>query len=288
MTAPIVISTWPFGKPANDAAWNVLNPTGFALDAIEAGIMQCENDPAITSVGYGGLPDASGEVTLDASIVDHEGRCGAVACITKIKNPIHAARLVMEHTPHVLLVGPGATQFALSQGMREENLLTEHAASEYQKWKQQQAAKKKPQGHDTIGMLALDSAGRLAGGCSTSGLAYKLPGRVGDSPLIGAGLCLEPGIGAATATGVGEEMIRACGSHSIVENLRRGMEPTDAIRDVLERIHRRRGSDAGDVSFIALRADGAYAGLSLWAKTNFQFALRDPDRSDLIKAATLM
>jgi len=111
---------------------------------------------------------------------------------------------------------------------------------------------------------------------------------VGDSPLIGAGLCLEPGIGAATATGVGEEMIRACGSHSIVENLRRGMEPVDAIRDVLERIHRRRGSEAGDVSFIALRADGVYAGMSLWAKTNFQFALRSPDRSDLIKAATLM
>ncbi len=288
MTAPIVISTWPFGKPANDAAWNVLNPTGFALDAIEAGIMQCENDPTVTSVGFGGLPDASGEVTLDASIVDHEGRCGAVACISKIKNPIRAARLVMEHTPHVLLVGPGATQFALSQGMREENLLTEHAAAEYQKWKQQQAAKKKPQGHDTIGMLALDSAGRLAGGCSTSGLAYKLPGRVGDSPLIGAGLCLEPGIGAATATGVGEEMIRSCGSHSIVENLRRGMEPIDAIRDVLERIHRRRGSEAGDVSFISLRADGVYAGMSLWTKTNFQFALSSPDRSDMIKAATLM
>jgi len=288
MTAPIVISTWPFGKPANDAAWKVLSPTGFALDAIEAGIMQCENDPAVTSVGYGGLPDASGEVTLDASIVDHEGRCGAVACITKIKNPIRVARLVMEHTPHVLLVGPGATQFALSQGMREENLVTEHATAEYQKWKQQQAAKKKPKGHDTIGMLALDLAGRLAGGCSTSGLAYKLPGRVGDSPLIGAGLCLEPGIGAATATGVGEEMIRSCGSHSIVENLRRGMEPTDAIRDVLERIHRRRGSEAGDVSFIALRADGVYAGMSLWAKANFHFALRTPHRSDLIKAATLM
>jgi isoaspartyl peptidase/L-asparaginase-like protein (Ntn-hydrolase superfamily) len=284
---PLVISTWPFGQPANEVAWRVLGSGGNTLDAIEAGIMQCEDDPSVTSVGYGGLPDADGEVTLDASIIDHDGRCGAVACVKRVGNPIRAARLVMERTPHVLLVGEAAARFALANGMPERNLLTDHAAAEYQKWKQQQAAKRSPKGHDTVGMLALDSAGRLAGGCSTSGLAFKLPGRVGDSPIIGAGLYLEPNVGAATATGVGEEMIRACGSFTIVDNLCRGLDPVDAIRDVLERLHRRRGNDAGDVSFIALRADGVHAGMSLWGKTNFRYALRSSKQNELIEPSIL-
>ncbi|HEX4793687.1 MAG TPA: N(4)-(beta-N-acetylglucosaminyl)-L-asparaginase [Humisphaera sp.] len=283
----IVISTWPFGLPANAVAWNVLQDNGTALDAVEAGIMQCEDDPAVQSVGYGGLPDASGEVTLDASITDHLGRCGAVACLTRIRNPIRVARLVMEKTPHVMLVGEAATRFAIKHGIPEQNLLTDAAAQKFAEWKKSQPPIKgdetisdntrdhdaigdKPENHDTIGMLAIDSSGRMAGGCSTSGLAFKLPGRVGDSPIIGAGLYLEPGIGAATATGTGEEMMRVCAAHAIVENMRRGMEPQDAIREVLQRIHTRRGSEAGDVSFIALRQDGAFAGMSLWAKTNFK------------------
>jgi N4-(beta-N-acetylglucosaminyl)-L-asparaginase len=288
MPRPLVISTWPFGKPANDSAWRVLESNGIAIDAIEAGIMHCEDDPSVTSVGYGGLPDASGEVTLDASIVDHDGRCGAVGCLKRVKNAIHAARLVMEKSPHVLLVGEGATQFAAAHGMKEQDLLTDHAKQEYAKWKQQHPDRAKTSGHDTIGMLAIDVEGRLSGGCSTSGLAYKLPGRVGDSPIIGAGLCLEPGVGAATATGVGEEMIRVSACHAIVENLRKEMDPQDAIRDVLQRIHARRGNEAGDVSFLALRADGTYAGMSLWGKTNFQFAVRSAQQNDLVKAAVLI
>ena len=285
MPFPIVISTWPFGQPANAAAWKAIVAGKAALDVIEVGIMQCEDDPNVQSVGYGGLPDASGEVTLDASITDHDGRCGAVACIKRIKNPIHAARLVMEKTPHVFLVGDAATKFAVEHGMSETNLLTEAAAKKYEEWKQRQQASK---GHDTIGMLTIDNDGQMAGGCSTSGLAYKLPGRVGDSPIIGAGLFLEPGIGAATATGVGEEMIRAAGAHSIVENMRRGMEPAEAIRDVLERIHRRRDKEAGDVAFLALRHDGVYAGMALWAKMNYKFAVRTQEKDELVTAPTLL
>ena len=281
----IVTSTWPFGQPANTAAWNVLANKGTALDAIEAGIMQCEDDPTVQSVGYGGLPDASGEVTLDASITDHLGRCGAVACIKRIKNPIRVARLVMERTLHVMLVGEAATRFAIKQGMPETNLLTDAAAEKFAEWKKTQSATK---GHDTIGMLAIDSSGRMAGGCSTSGLAFKLPGRVGDSPIIGAGLYLEPGIGAATATGTGEEMMRVCGAHAIIENMRRSMEPLDAIRDVLKRIHDRRGSEAGDVSFLALRQDGTHAGMSLWGKTNFKYAIRTATQDELVTPPVLM
>lgn len=284
-TIPIVISIWPFGQPANAAAWKLLSTGAPALDGIEAGIMQCEDDPNVQSVGYGGLPDASGEVTLDASITDHDGRCGSVACMKRIRNPIHVARLVMEKTPHVFLVGEGATRFAVAHGMSEMNLLTEAASKKYQDWKQKQQSSK---GHDTIGMLAIDNDGRMAGGCSTSGLAFKLPGRVGDSPLIGAGLYLEPNIGAATATGVGEEMIRAAGAHSIIENMRRGMEPAEAIRDVLERIHRRRDAEAGDVAFIAMRHDGTHAGMALRAKMNFKYAVRSMENDVLINAPVLL
>jgi N4-(beta-N-acetylglucosaminyl)-L-asparaginase len=285
MAFPIVISTWPFGQPANAAAWKAIVAGKPALDVIEAGIMQCEDDPNVQSVGYGGLPDASGEVTLDASITDHDGRCGAVACIKRIKNPIHAARLVMEKTPHVFLVGEAATKFAVEHEMTETNLLTDAAAKKYEEWKQKQQAAK---GHDTIGMLTIDNDGAMAGGCSTSGLAFKLPGRVGDSPIIGAGLFLEPNVGAATATGVGEEMIRAAGAHSIVENMRRGMEPADAVRDVLERIHRRRDTEAGDVAFLALRHDGVHAAMALRAKMNFKFALRTMTSDELTAAPTLL
>jgi len=285
MPFPIVISTWPFGQPANAAAWKAIVAGKSALDVIEVGIMQCEDDPNVQSVGYGGLPDASGEVTLDASITDHDGRCGAVACIKRIKDPIHAARLVMEKTPHVFLVGDAATKFAVEHGMSETNLLTDAAAKKYQEWKQKQQASK---GHDTIGMLTIDNDGQMAGGCSTSGLAYKLPGRVGDSPIIGAGLFLEPGVGAATATGVGEEMIRAAGAHSIVENMRRGMEPAEAIRDVLERIHRRRDKEAGAVGFLALRHDGVFAGMALWGKMNYKFAVRTQEKDELVTAPTLL
>src|SRR5438270_383582 len=195
---PIVISTWPFGMPANEAAWPILARGGAALDAVEAGVMQCEDDPKVDTVGYGGLPDASGEVTLDACVMDHDGRCGSVACIKRIKNPAKVARVVMEKTPHVMLVGEAATQFALKHGFVESNLLTPESAKKFEEWKRKQPTHDT---HDTIGMLALDAHGRLGGECSTSGLGRRLPGRVGDSPIIGAGLYVLGGVGAAAATG---------------------------------------------------------------------------------------
>ena len=237
-TPPVVISTWPFGLPANAVAWGVLSSGGPALDAVEAGVTYCENDPAVDSVGVGGLPDAAGEVTLDASITDHRGQCGAVACMGRVANAVGVARRVMEATPHVLLVGAAATRFAVEQGFPESNLLTDKAAAAYAAWKARPLAG--AGGHDTIGMLALDAAGRLAGACSTSGLAFKRPGRVGDSPIIGAGLYVEGGVGAASATGMGEEMLKSCACFAIVENLRRGMPPVEAMAEVLRRIAARR------------------------------------------------
>ena len=286
-TFPIVISTWPFGMAANAAAWNVLSAGGSSLDAVEAGITHCELDPGVDSVGFGGLPDSSGEVTLDASIVDHTGRCGAVACLHRVKNAIRVARMVMEQTPHVLLVGEPATRFALDNGLPQTNLLTPQAARKYDNWRLR-CESQELNDHDTIGMLAIDAAGRMAGGCSTSGLAFKLPGRVGDSPIIGAGLYLMPGVGAAAATGRGEEMMKVCASFSIVEQMRRGLGPREAIAHVLgEILSRHRGKPDADVSFIALRQDGAYAGLTLRPKTNFRYAVITPTEKKLINAAAI-
>jgi len=294
MATPIVISTWPFGLKANAAAWVILAGGGAALDAVEAGATQCEDDPSEHSVGLGGYPDASGEVTLDASIMDHTGRCGAVACLHRIKNAARVARLVMERTPHVMLVGEAATRFAIAQGLPETNLLTEAAREAFLQWKFRHAqaaaeAPAKKDSHDTLGILALDAAGHLAGACTTSGMAFKLPGRVGDSPLIGAGLYVDGQVGAATATGVGEEMIKVCASHAIVENLRRGMEPVYAIREVLHRVMARRDGNADtDVSLLALRLDGVYAGASLRRETNFRFAVTDASQSRLYDAPSLL
>ena len=283
---PIVISTWPFGMPANEAAWKVLSAGGAALDAVEAGIAQCEDDPSVDSVGYGGLPDASGNVTLDASIMDHRGRYGAVACMYHVKNAIKVARMVMERTPHLLLVGEAATRFALASGLPQVNLLTPQAGSRFDQWRREHASA--PEGHDTIGMLAIDANGFMAGGCSTSGMPFKLPGRVGDSPIIGAGLYVGPGVGGAAATGKGEEMMRVCASYAIVDHMRRGDEPREAIAQVLEEILRRRDGDANtDVSFIALRADGAWAGMSLRSETNFRYAIITPTLKQLISADVL-
>src|SRR4051812_17151816 len=292
-TAPtaIVLSTWPFGVPANAAAWTVLAGGGTSLEAEQAGATQCEFDPSVDSVGLGGLPDASGEVTLDASIMDHDGRCGAVACLTRVVNAVGVARRVMEATPHVMLVGDAARRFAVEQGFPEADLLTEAAAAKYREWRGRHPmpGSVAPQGHDTLGILALDSAGHLAGACSTSGVAFKLPGRVGDSPIIGAGLYVPGGIGAASATGVGEEMIKVCGSFAIVEHMRRGLPPREAIEEVLRRVLARRDGDANtDVSFIALRADGRAAGMSLRPQTHFKYALTRGGQTELVTAPTFV
>jgi isoaspartyl peptidase/L-asparaginase-like protein (Ntn-hydrolase superfamily) len=278
----VVIATWPFGLPASEVAWKALEGGASPLDAVVAGVSYCEDDSSVDSVGYGGLPDASGEVTLDACVMDADGRCGGVACLRRVRHAAQVARAVMDRTPHVLLVGEAATAFAVSQGFQESNLLSPEAAEKYAAWKKAnpQAARPRVPGgadrsHDTIGMLALDRRGRIAGACTTSGRAYKLPGRVGDSPIIGAGLYVDGEVGAAAATGVGEEVIKVAGSFAVVEHMRNGAPPQEAIDRVLRRIEKRRGDRDTDVSFVALRKDGEAAGGSLRAQTNFKFALLD-------------
>jgi N4-(beta-N-acetylglucosaminyl)-L-asparaginase len=283
----IVISTWKFSLAAAETTWRMLSEGRPVLDAVEEGIAVSENDPEIDSVGLGGLPDAAGNVTLDASIMDHAGRCGAVACLSKTRNPIRVARRVMERTPHVLLVGTGADQFARSQGFAEMNLLTPRSAEKYAEWKRTHYPV--TQGHDTIGLLALDCHGTLAGGCSTSGMAFKMPGRVGDSPIIGAGLYVDGKVGAASATGVGEEAIRIFASASIVDRLLRGDDPLHALTDVMRNIvpHIRKDRTT-DMSFIALRADGATAGLSFRVATKFQYVIIDDAGPRVIDSRALL
>jgi N4-(beta-N-acetylglucosaminyl)-L-asparaginase len=296
---PVVVATWPFGLPAARAAWDVLVLPGPApLDAAVAGATFCEDDESVDSVGYGGLPDASGEVTLDASVMDHRGRCGSVACLRRVRHAARVARAVMEKTPHVMLAGEAATRFALGQGFREEDLLAPRAREAFEKWlaaRQIQPWVNDPpvnssttsrddSSHDTIGILALDGAGTLAGACTTSGRAFKLPGRVGDSPIIGAGLYVDGDVGAATATGLGEEVIRVCGSFAAVELMRRGAGPADALAEVLRRVARHRAVPGADVSLLALRRDGAWAGMTLRAETDFKFAVVDGAGGRLMKA----
>ena len=276
---PVVISTWVHGLAANDAAWKVLSTGGRALDAVEAGVRISESDPAVSSVGIGGWPDASGVVTLDACIMDEKGDCGSVAAIEEIENPISVARMVMEKTPHVMLVGKGAQLFAVENGMQKKNLLTENAKAEYEKWKSSHpdAIKSRTiniENHDTIGLLAIDSKGNLSGACTTSGMAWKLPGRVGDSPIIGAGLYVDNEVGAATATGVGEAVIRAVGSFLVVELMRQGNSPEDACRLATERVISKTPDwKEIQVGFIAIDKQGRTGGFCI--QPGFDYAVYD-------------
>lgn len=235
---PMVISTWNHGYEANEAAWKILEAGGSALDAVEAGVRVPEADPDNLSVGYGGLPDRDGHVTLDASIMKGSGECGSVTFLEHIKHPISVARLVMEKTPHVMLSGEGALRFALDNGFMKENLLTEKAKEAWEKWleKSEYDPVINIENHDTIGMLAIDSSNHIAGACTTSGLAYKMHGRVGDSPVIGAGLYADDDIGAATATGMGELVLKTLGSFLMVELMRNGFSPQEACEEGIRRI----------------------------------------------------
>jgi len=282
---PIVISTWDFGKEANAAAWAVLSTGGRALDAVEQGVMVPESDPENQSVGYGGRPDRDGKVTLDACIMDEQSRCGAVACLEHVTHAISVARMVMERTPHVMLAGDGALQFALEQGFKKENLLTEKSEKEWKEWLK--TAKYEPkanienalpggkENHDTIGMLAMDKQGNLSGACTTSGMAYKIHGRVGDSPIIGSGLYVDNEIGAATSTGVGEEVIRIVGSHLVVELMRQGLKPEAACKKAVERIISRNPEEAKkvQVGFLAMNKKGEYGAYAL--QDGFTYAVRN-------------
>jgi L-asparaginase/N4-(beta-N-acetylglucosaminyl)-L-asparaginase len=269
---PVVISTWDFGVAANAAAWQVLSKGGRALDAVEAGAKVPEADPKVNSVGYGGLPDRDGRVTLDACIMDENDRCGAVAFLEHIMHPISVARKVMEDTPHVMLVGEGALNFALEKGFQKQNLLTPEAEAAWKEWLK--TAKYEPvinsERHDTIGMLALDANGRLSGACTTSGMAWKMNGRVGDSPIIGAGMYVDNEVGAACATGVGEAVIRTVGSHLVVELMRQGRTPQQACVAAVERI-RKKYPDYGkiQVGFLALNKKGEYGAYAIQKGFNY-------------------
>ena len=235
---PIVISTWRFGIEANAEAWTILSKSGRALDAVEAGVKLPEADPKERSVGYGGRPDRDGRVTLDACIMDEFSNIGSVGCLEHIMHPISVARAVMEKTPHTMLVGDGALDFALSQGFKKENLLVKESEDEWKEWLKKGEYKPKVniENHDTIGMVALDMNGNLSGACTTSGMAFKMHGRIGDSPIIGAGLFVDNEVGAATATGHGEEVMRIVGSHTVVELMRQGFSPEEACKKAVERI----------------------------------------------------
>lgn len=286
---PIVLSTWRFGIEANVAAWQVLSRKGKALDAVEAGVKIPEGDPNERSVGYGGRPDRDGKITLDACIMDEFSNIGSVACLEHIKHPIAVARAVMEKTPHVMLVGDGALQFALSQGFQKENLLVEASEKEWKEWFQKSQYKPEVniENHDTIGMIALDEFGNLSGACTTSGMAYKMHGRVGDSPIIGAGLYVDNEIGAATATGHGEEVIRIAGCHLVVELMRQGHTPQKACEEAVMRIvkltkNRNKSLKDIQVGFIALNKKGEHG--SYCVQGGFNYAIHDTSGNRLVDA----
>ena len=282
----IVISTWAPNVKANAEAWKIIAAQGSALDAVHAGVQVPEADPDDASVGYGGYPDRDGYVTLDACIMDHRGNIGSVMALEHIKHPISVARLVMEKTPHVQLVGEGALQFALQQGFKKENLLTSKSEEAWKTWLKKsnydplmvidELQKAGLHNHDTIGMLAHDVSGNLSGACSTSGMAFKMRGRVGDSPIIGSGLYVDNAVGAATATGLGEEVVRICGSHTIVEAMRYGYSPEQACKMALERLIEMKGIDYAQnvqIGFIAINKAGEYGHYGL--KPGVSVALHD-------------
>lgn len=291
---PIVISTWEFGKFANQEAWKTLSKGGRALDALEAGARIPEADMSNHTIGRAGYPDRDGHVTLDACIMDEFGNCGSVAAMENIAHPISVARLVMEKTPHVMLVGDGATQFAVEQGFKKEKLLTPESEKAWKEWlktakyspvmniegKQHRPGDK--YNHDTIGMLAIDAKGNISGACTTSGMAFKLHGRVGDSPIIGAGLYVDNEVGGATSTGVGEEVIRNVGSFLVVELMRQGYSPEDACKEAVRRIIKKKPNTAREiqVGFLAINKKGEYGAYAI--QQGFSFAVCNEKTQDLI------
>lgn len=289
-----VVSTWDFGVQANQAAWQVLAAGNGALDAVEAGARWAEGELCNSTVGRCGNPDRDGVLTLDASIMDGDGRCGAVAALEDIDHPISVARKVMEQTPHVMLVGQGAQQFAVAQGFRKRRLLTPQAEQAWREWlktseyepeinAERRQLPGNKENHDTLGMLAIDRDGKLAGACTTSGMAWKMRGRVGDSPIVGAGLYVDNEVGAATASGVGEEMIRNAASFLVVELMRQGRSPAEACREAIERVVRKRpeASKSLQVCFLALNKHGEVGAFAL--HKGFVYAVCDAQRQDELR-----
>jgi N4-(beta-N-acetylglucosaminyl)-L-asparaginase len=292
MPDPVVIATWPFGQTAVKAAGPLLTAGRSALDSALAGAQAIEDDPKVHSVGYGGIANAIGTVSLDACVMDGKTlSCGAVAGVENVRHVAALARRVMEKTPHVFLVGEGARQFALQQGFHLETLLTPESVAEWEKTRPKLPAgggapPASPDNHDTVTVLALDHSGSLGGVCSTSGLAHKLPGRVGDSPIIGAGLYVDDTAGAAGATGVGEEVIRIGGSLLIVEAMRGGKSAQEACELAVRRLNTtamRRGVHPASVAFLALDPRGR-VGAAATLRTNFEYAVSRGGVVELLKA----
>lgn len=281
---PVVISTWDFGMKANAEAWKVLSADGKAMDAVEKGVRIVEADASNSSVGLGGLPDRDGHVTLDACVMDETGNAGSVCFLEHILHPVSVARKVMEDTPHVILSGAGALQFALSQGFEKTDLLTPEARKSWEEWKKK--SEYKPiiniENHDTIGMVALDAHGNLSGACTTSGLAYKMHGRVGDSPIIGAGLYVDNEIGAATATGMGEAVLKTCGTFLVVELMRQGRSPQEACREAVLRIAKKQNYQDFQIGFIALDKQGNAGAYCI--HPGFNYAHQNTNGATLIPA----
>jgi isoaspartyl peptidase/L-asparaginase-like protein (Ntn-hydrolase superfamily) len=284
----LVISTWNAGLTANEHAWKSLLEGGKALDMVEKGVNAIEADFTNRYVGLGGLPDREGHTTLDACIMDSNGMAGSVMCVEQVKYPSSLARLVMERTPHVQLVGEGAQQFAVEQGIQLDNFVSDEAQKMYEEWLQKSEYKPiiNAENHDTIGLLAIDLQGDLAGVCTTSGMAYKMRGRVGDSPIIGAGLYVDNEIGAATATGLGEAVVRTCGSFLVVELMRQGMDPQRACESAVERI-RSKHTNVKDfqVGFLAVNKAGEVGAFSV--QPGFTYALHKNGINQIFNAPSM-
>jgi N4-(beta-N-acetylglucosaminyl)-L-asparaginase len=290
-----VVATWDFGAGAAAVAWGKLGEGASALDAVEAGARWAEADLCNSTVGHCGYPDRDGKLTLDASIMDGELRCGGVGALEDIAHPVSVARAVMERSPHVLLVGDGAQEFALQQGFVKTPLLTPQARQAWEQWRKSSQQPPRPDPphempggpsrHDTLGILAIDAHGHLAGACTTSGMAWKLHGRVGDSPIIGAGLYVDNEVGAATASGVGEEMLRNAASFLVVELMRQGHTPSEACRLAIARVVRRRpaASRNEQVCFLALNRRGEVGAFAL--HRGFVYAVRDARSADVLQPA---
>ena len=286
---PLIVSTWGFGKPANELALKVLQGGGSALDAVEQGVRLVETS-GNTSVGLSGKPNAAGVVQLDACIMNGPGhQAGSVAGVEGVVHPISAARLVMEKTPHVMLVGAGAHWFAEQNGLEVRDGQADKA--NYREWLTRQKRPTpgkgdKPENHDTIAQIILDAGGNIAGGCSTSGWSGKVPGRVGDSPIIGGGVYVDNEVGAAGATGLGENVMRYCASYQVVENMRHGMSPTEACAEAIRRIARTdpQGMDLA-INFIAIDKHGEFGAAGTQA--NFPYSVTTPTFSEVRKGKSL-
>ncbi len=306
--APVIVSTWDSGKAVNTAAWQILGTGGSAVDAIEKGANFIE-DTIDCCVGLGGYPDRDGIVTLDACIMDGDSNCGGVAALERIKHPISVARKVMENTPHVLLAGQGAQQFALENGFKlEPQTLSKSGTEAWENWKKKSEYKpvinienKKQNGpfapaffddgspnHDTMGLICVDAKGHMAGGVTTSGMAFKMHGRVGDSPIIGAGLFVDNEVGAATSSGVGEEVIRICGTHLVVELMRQGYSPETACKKACQRIVNRNRAKAAalQVGFLALDRKGRHGAYAI--QKGFVYSLKTNGEEKVIPAKYLL